>query len=163
VQRHNGAIDIESSPGKGSTFAIRLPTKTHEEPQARTERTEGPSASLHVLVLDDDPLILEVLTEYLTGDGHTIEVASNGKDGLEKFRAGRFDLVVTDRAMPDMSGDEVAAIIKEIALNKPIIMLTGFGEMMQAASEKPEAVDFIVSKPVTLSALRQAVAKAAAY
>ncbi len=160
IQRHEGKIDIESESGKGTTFRIGLPLWTGRKAETRKKQSEGMSRSLRVLVIDDEPLVREVVTEYLTGDGHTVETATNGREGLEKFQAGWFDLVVTDRAMPEMSGDQLAATIKQIAPDKPIVLLTGFGEMMQTAGEKPAGVGYIVSKPVTLAALREAVAKA---
>jgi CheY-like chemotaxis protein len=104
--------------------------------------------------------VRKVLNEYLIHDGHSVELAANGKDGLDKFRNGRFDLVILDRAMPDMSGDEVGAAINNSFTNMPVIMLTGFGSMMEAADEKPVGVDFVVSKPVTIDTLRRAVTRA---
>jgi FixJ family two-component response regulator len=64
--------------------------------------------------------------------------------------------------MPDMSGDQVAAAIKFTNPAMPVIMLTGFGSMMDAADEKPTGVDFIVGKPVTINVLRAALSRAVA-
>ena len=92
---------------------------------------------LHVLVVDDEAVVRKIVGEYLKIDGHIVEAANSGHDGLEKFRNSRFDLVLVDRAMPDMSGDQVAAAIKSANPPMPVIMLTGFGSMMEAADEKP--------------------------
>lgn len=86
----------------------------------------------------------------------------NGAEGLEKLLAGSYDLVVTDRAMPEMGGDQLAAAIHDVAPDKPIIMLTGFGELMAAKGERPPGVCIVVSKPVTHDQLRHAVAQATA-
>jgi DNA-binding NtrC family response regulator len=110
--------------------------------------------------VDDDPSVREVMTEYLAGDGHRVEAAANGAEGLQKFRAGWFDVVITDQAMPAMSGDELAAAVKAQAPNKPVILVTGFGDLMLASGEKPGAVDCILPKPVTLAALREALSNA---
>ncbi|MBI2950874.1 response regulator, partial [bacterium] len=75
------------------------------------------------------------------------------------FRGGRFDLVVTDRAMPEMSGDQMAVAAKQIAPGVPVLMLTGFGDMMQVSGERPRDVDFILGKPVTHARLREVLAK----
>jgi CheY-like chemotaxis protein len=115
---------------------------------------------VHVLVVDDETLVREVIAEYLKADGHTVDVAANGQDGLEKFEKGNFDLVLVDRAMPGMNGDQVAAGIKSANPKVPVIMLTGFGAMMLAADEKPAGVDFVVGKPVTINDLRDVLAKA---
>ena len=71
--------------------------------------------------------------------------------------SGRFDLVVTDRAMPVMGGDELAASIERLAPDTPVIMLTGFGDLMAAKGEQPTGVDAVIGKPVTLDALAGAI------
>jgi DNA-binding NtrC family response regulator len=78
---------------------------------------------------------------------------------LEKFQAGKFDLVIVDRAMPEMNGDELAVAIKQREPNMPVAMLTGFGDLMGAGHEKPENVDYIVSKPITLTVFRKTLVK----
>ena len=85
-------------------------------------------------------------------------VATSGKDGLEKYQEGKFDLVVTDRAMPDMSGDLVAEKIMTMGRGTPVIMLTGFGEMMKDTDAHPLGVNIVVSKPITPTELKQAIA-----
>jgi len=115
------------------------------------------SRRLRILVVEDDPLVRLAVTEQLCSEGHTVESAPNGLEGLDRFLSGRFDLVITDRAMPEMGGDQLATTIKQVAANKPIIMLTGFGDLMDAKGEQPAGVDAVVSKPVTLDALTQAI------
>jgi len=104
-------------------------------------------------------MVRDVVTTYLTADGHTFETATNGREGLEKFYKGKFDLVITDRAMPDMNGVQLAGLIKQIAPKVPVIMLTGFGDMIKATGEMPPNVNYLVSKPVTLTKFREALAK----
>ena len=118
-----------------------------------------PSHPLHVLVVDDERMIRDIVTLYLSVDGHTVETATNGREGLEKFCAGEFDVVITDRSMPYMSGDKLAPAIKQVAPNKPIIMLTGFGNIMKASGEMPAGVDLVMSKPVTLDDFQSALKK----
>jgi CheY-like chemotaxis protein len=158
VKRHRGTMDIESTVGKGTTFIVLLPadTTTGREVQQRAEVPAGP---LHILVVDDEPIARDVLTEYLTGDGHTVQTAVNGRDGFEKFKAGRFAVVITDRAMPEMGGDQLAAMVKEVAPATPVVLLTGFGDLMNAAGEKPDGVDLVVKKPIRLAALREVLVK----
>ena len=71
----------------------------------------------------DDPVPLEVVERLLSGDGHTVSTATNGLEALEKFQVGWFDVVVTDHAMPKMSGAELAAMIKRLAPRKPVTLL----------------------------------------
>lgn len=68
-------------------------------------------------------------------------MASNGLEGLEKFKSGNFDLVITDKAMPDMGGDKLADYIKQIMPKMPIIMITGFGNIMETSGEIPKNID----------------------
>ncbi|PYN03368.1 MAG: hypothetical protein DME02_23740 [Candidatus Rokuibacteriota bacterium] len=71
----------------------------------------------------DDPVPLQVVERLLSGDGHTVSTATNGLEALEKFQVGWFDVVVTDHAMPEMSGAELAAMIKRLAPRKPVTLL----------------------------------------
>jgi CheY-like chemotaxis protein len=101
-----------------------------------------------------------VIEVYLREDQHVIQTAANGREGIEKYRAGTFDLVLTDRAMPEVNGDVLAAQIKKLNPHQPVILLTGFGDLMTGLGEKPEGVDLVVGKPFTLNSLRQAITTA---
>lgn len=162
IRRHHGTLDLDSEPGRGTTVVFRLPVATGQHGERRQEAAEAPSRQLRILVVDDEPTMRELLTEFLTGDGHAVETATNGREALEKFHGGWFDFVVTDRGMHEMSGEQLAAAIKRAAPDKPVIVLTGFGDLMEASGEKPVGVDLVVCKPVTQAALRQAVAKVTA-
>ncbi|MEK7866981.1 MAG: CHASE domain-containing protein [Planctomycetota bacterium] len=157
VQRHGATLDIESAPGEGTRIRIAIPFRTGMTPLPAPATRAVVPASLHVLVVEDDPLVQQVVAGYLSAAGHTVETACNGREGLEKFHAGRFDLVVTDQGMPELTGTQLAAAIKSAAPTKPVLLLTGWGEQMQAAGEQPAGVDRIINKPVSLSALLDAV------
>jgi CheY-like chemotaxis protein len=160
VQRHRGTLDIQSAVGQGTSFLIRLPVHSESFNVMNTKmKTQGPPHKLHVLVVDDEPIVQQLLIEYLSCDGHTVETAANGHEGLEKFRAGAFDLVLTDRAMPQMNGDQLAVAVKGLAPEKPVILLTGFADIMAATNERPKGVDLVLGKPLTIMELRQALAK----
>jgi nitrogen-specific signal transduction histidine kinase/ActR/RegA family two-component response regulator len=158
VKRHRGTMDIESTVGKGTTFIVLLPADASQTRDVQT-RTAAPVGPLRVLVVDDEPIARDVLTEYLTGDGHHVETAVNGREGFDRFKAGDFSVVITDRAMPEMGGDQLAAMVKEHAPSTPVVLLTGFGDLMNAAGEKPDGVDLVVKKPIRLSTLREVLAK----
>jgi signal transduction histidine kinase len=159
VRRHEGRIEIESAPGEGTCVTVTLPLYKEQdvaEPPSEAGPAEHP---LRVLVVEDEPLVRQVLSVYLSEDNHYVEVAENGRQGLEKFEAGEFDIVLTDRAMPEMNGDQLAAAVKAINPEMPVVLLTGFGDLMTDAGESPAGVDLIVSKPFTLGTLREAIAK----
>jgi CheY-like chemotaxis protein len=163
LQRHGGTIDIQSEVGKGTTFVLRLPCQLRPLPTqaGQAEQSVRPAHSLRVLVVDDDPMVRKIIGEYLKMEGHAAVIATGGREGLEKFQGAEFDVVLLDRAMPGMSGDQVAAAIKQLKPEVPVILLTGFGSMMQAAGEKPPGVDLVLGKPVTIAGLRSALAQVA--
>jgi len=115
---------------------------------------------LHALVVDDDPGVRDVLVAYLAEDGHTAETATNVLEGLDTFHQGAFDLVVTDCAMPKLFGDELATMIKLESPHTPIILITGFGELMREAATEPNGPDLVVSKPIRFSKFRETIASA---
>ncbi len=163
IRRHHGAIDIESEPGKGTTFRLRLPIQSSASHEAPAADTLSLWKTLHVLVVDDDPLVGRVTTEYLTAMGYTAETAANGPEALKVFSPERFGLVMTDQGMPGMSGDRLAHAIKKRSPTTPVIMLTGAGQMADGEAPQWEAVDVHVNKPLTMDSLRHALAKAKAW
>jgi signal transduction histidine kinase len=159
VRRHEGEIDIQSEPGRGTTVAISLPLERMDKPPQAPKPPAQASKPLRLLVVEDEPLVREVLGVYLGEDHHDVTMATNGREGLQAFRSGTFNLVLTDRAMPEMNGDQLAIEIKKLKPNQPVILLTGFGDLMSGAGEKPAGVDLVVSKPFTMNTLRTAIAK----
>jgi signal transduction histidine kinase len=160
VERHRGKLEIESNPGKGTSFIIRIPlAESSPLPGGAVSAHTRPKSSLHVLIVDDEPSVLEVVSAYLRCDGHVVATAASGREALEKFRRNQFDLVVLDRVMPEMSGDQTAWFIKQLNQDIPVVMLTGFGALIEVTGSQPAAVDVVLSKPVTLAALRQTIGR----
>ncbi len=157
IQRHGGTIDITSELGEGTTFALVLPTTDVEAEIAEEEKKGAEIRSLKILVVDDQEIICELLSEHLRMDGHTPISAVDGNAALAEFEAGGFDMVITDQSMPGMSGEQLAREIKSRSPGTAVILLTGFGEEMKAAGTMPEGIDMIVGKPVTGSDLRKAI------
>jgi DNA-binding response OmpR family regulator len=130
----------------------------------KQEAGNGPDRSpprrlrgLRVLVTEDEPGLRQILSSYLKVDGHTVEQAANGLEALTKYADGTFDLLITDRAMPEMGGDQLAFELKQRGSTMPVIMLTGLGDLMNEVGERPDGVDLVVAKPVTLAELRAAL------
>lgn len=112
---------------------------------------------LKILVVEDEPRVREILRMFLEEDRHETVMAGNGREGIERFREGRFDLVLTDRVMPEMDGQELARAVRELNPSQPVIMLTGYGDVASGGLAA-EGVDLVVGKPFSLKVLRQAIA-----
>ena len=165
VQRHGGELEIESAPERGTTFRIWLPRAGERvaTPAAAPAGTGAAEVGRRILVVDDEPSVRAVTAAFLEADGHRVVEAGGGAAALAALAAptaGPYDLVVTDRAMPGMSGDHLAAAVKRLRPGLPVILLTGFGGLMESTGERPAGVDAIVNKPATRARLRAAVAGA---
>ena len=101
-------------------------------------------------------MLCDIVRQWLTADGHTVVTAENGTAALAQVKAGfRFELVITDKAMPDMNGEQLAIALNAIIPNLPIILMSGFGDLMKAAGELPPQIRTILSKPITEASLRE--------
>jgi PAS domain S-box-containing protein len=114
---------------------------------------------LHILVVEDDPMVRNIEAEYLISDGHAVETADGGCEGLSKFRAGKYDLVVTDRAMPEINGDQLTEAIKETDPDMPVILVTGFAETLGDGHNRVQA-NLVLCKPFSRVSLLEAVGRA---
>jgi CheY-like chemotaxis protein len=112
-----------------------------------------------ILVVEDEPQVCEVIRMLLSIDGHEVITAASGKEALELFDQGGFDVVITDYHMPVMRGDELSAALKARRPGQPVIMVTAYAEMLKGSGIKLTGVDQLVSKPFQLQELREAVQK----
>jgi len=160
MERHEGKIEIESELGKGTTFRLIFPVRQASGAGAGAEEDGAPAKPLHILFIDDEPLLRELLKELLEHDGHQIEVSDSGQSGIDAFRLARqqgqpFDVVITDLGMPYLDGRQVAKILKAESPSTPVIMLTGWGAFMKEDGALPAQVDGVLSKPPRLRELRE--------
>jgi CheY-like chemotaxis protein len=130
---------------------------------AQIDRTQiqphEPTSPLKILIVDDQEIIRELISEILRSDGHNITVAATGVDALLQLNKGQFDLIISDLSMPDMTGSQLASEIRAKGDHTPFILLTGFGDEMLAQGSTPPGVDLVLSKPVTSASLYQAIKK----
>ena len=112
-----------------------------------------------ILVVDDEPFVCDAVKMMLAFDGHEVDTATNPREALTLFQPGKYDVVITDFAMPGMKGDELAAAIKAKAPGQPIVMITAYAEMLQTSKELLANVDHVISKPFLLEHLREALQK----
>ncbi len=156
IQRHGGRIEITSQKGLGTTFEIHFSATTMQA-VAPTPTLVKINRPLRVLIVDDQEVICELIAEQLTGDGHSTASSVRGDEALDLFRTDAFDLVITDQSMPGMSGAQLAGALKLLSPEIPIILLTGFGDEMQATQNRPPGVDLVLGKPVSHADLRDAI------
>ena len=117
-----------------------------------------PICKRHILVVDDEPLVCETVTMLLRLDGHFVDTASSGAQALALFQPGKFDLVITDFFMPAMTGDKLAEAIKQLVPSMPVILITGFGDLLRAAEEGTTGADVVVGKPIRFGKFRETLA-----
>jgi GAF domain-containing protein/CheY-like chemotaxis protein len=156
VSRHGGEILVDSAEGAGATFTIRLPVGRSAGPAAAPPDEGGPAA-LRILVVDDEPHVRGTLEEMLRLQSHRVVVADDGPSGLSRFREGEFDLVMTDLAMPGMSGWQVAQAVKEARPGVPVVLVTGWGVELSPEQLRAYGVDLVLSKPFRYDDVRTVV------
>lgn len=106
----------------------------------------------HILVVDDDPAVCELVKGMLQVDAHTVEIAFNGKEAFAKFEDGSFDLVVADYLMPEVKGDQLAIALKRHPKRAPVILISG-----DPPRHPAREIDFVLRKPFSLVDLRMAL------
>jgi len=164
VQRHGAEIDIRSEPGRGTCVALRFAV-ADKRPPALAAEVDAPSPQrLRILVVDDDPVVRETLQRMLEADRHVVVAAEGGQAGIDAFNAAQargdtFSAVLTDLGMPHVDGRQVAIAVKRASSSTPVIMLTGWGQGLDAHGDTAMPVDEILSKPPKLRDLRQALAR----
>jgi len=163
VERHNGTLEIDSELDRGTTVRLLFPAAEPGAAAAAEGTAPVPrQRSLRVLIVDDDPVIIESLRNTLQGDGHCVSAAEGGQVGIDTFvaavaRGQAFDVVITDLGMPYVDGRKVAAAIGATSPKTPIILLTGWGQRLIDEREVPPAVHLVLAKPPRLSDLRSAL------
>jgi signal transduction histidine kinase len=156
IKRHDGVLEIDSAPGKGTTFRVRLPIHADQSAGAATAaEIPAPTRPLQVMVVDDDPTSREVLASFLQADGHKVTVVRSGGEAVLQFLQHRFDLVLTDHGMPGMNGTQLAHFIRKNRADQPVFMITAFDI---DARNPPPGIDLVLHKPLSRDLLRRAIA-----
>lgn len=160
IRRHQGWVEIDSTLGEGTTFRLTFPIELSAESiegEVCLESEDHSGRSLHTLVVESEPMVLKVIATYLVCDGHQVEFAASGNEGLKLLQQMQdIDLVVTAEALPELSGPQLAQKVKQKFPDLPVILMTSLG----AESEKPDGVDVVLAKPFTLSKFRAATREA---
>jgi CheY-like chemotaxis protein len=160
VKRHDGAITVQSEPGKGSTFSIYIPAVEAGAGVVIETGQALPTGTERIFLIDDEPILVEMGTAILERLGYEVTPETDSLRALEIFRSmpGEFDLIITDYTMPNMTGADLSREIRQIQPDIPIILCTGFSEKVNEES----AVDLgvgLVMKPFSMKQIAELVRK----
>jgi signal transduction histidine kinase/ActR/RegA family two-component response regulator len=163
VKNHGGFITVESASGRGSTFNVYLPAL--EDVEVETESGACPPSDgghERILLVDDEVPIVEMLKAMLEKLGYRVTARFNGPDALEILQAqpDQFDLVITDMTMPQMTGDRLARRVWEIRPDIPVILCTGYNEMISEDKASAMGIRKFLLKPVDKEELAIAIRSA---
>jgi CheY-like chemotaxis protein len=160
ARQSGGALDIQSREGEGTSVALWLPRAASESATAAPAAAAdgaGEQRALRILLVDDNEAVRETTAALLSDLGHAVETAQDGASMLKMLDEDRdYDLIITDYAMPLMSGGEAMLQARELRPDIPAIIVSGYAEA-EAIEKKPERV-YLLSKPYSTSEMKQAIA-----
>ncbi len=153
VEEHSGTIKVNSIVGKGSTFLLHFPLSEKKKNTNNENSFEKkiPTGTESILFVDDEMDIRSFVKDFLGKYGYTVTVSEDGQKAYEKFRQApqNFDIIITDMAMPKMSGEELSLKIIEIRKDIPIILCTGYTEKLNKVQAKEMGITRYIDKPLT--------------
>jgi len=162
IQQHGGAIIVDSRPGQGSTFHVMLPL-TVNAPADKQDRSEPPvkTGKGRILLVDDEEMLVNFGKKPLDHLGYYVDTETDSTRALERFweSPDRYDMIISDQTMPGITGLELARNVKAIRPDIPIILCTGFSDMVTSKRLAEAGIDVMVPKPVGVRQLSDAVAR----
>ncbi len=162
VEAHNGHIFVVSQVQQGTTFSVYWP-RLENPPHVQLKQTPLmlPTGCERILFVDDEFAIRKLMEMVLEKLGYAVSNAADGLQALELFRAAplRFDLVISDMTMPDMTGDQLVVELKKIRPDLPVIICTGYGKSMSEELSEQIGVNAFLGKPVNKEELARTIRK----
>lgn len=155
VREHSGNIEVESTPGVGTTFTLYFPPIATLPPTESATTPARASCPMRVLIVDDEVGVRTVLARLLSFKGHTVTQAASAAEALSHLQTQSFDIVFTDQAMPEMSGLELSQRIRAQFPQLPIVLISGDTELGLSAGE----VDAVLAKPFQLQDIESLIRK----
>ena len=162
VKEFGGDIRVYSEIGKGTGIHILFPLLKEMKEQKDLERTESlPTGTETILFVDDEVFLADVAKKILSRLGYTVVVVTSGADALETFSLAKdsYDLIITDKTMPKMTGFDMAEAIKKIRADIPIILCTGVSDKEDDAKMKRAGIVEIIMKPIDKRSMAEMIRK----
>ena len=155
VTSHSGSIDIESKIGKGSMFTLKFPFSKGEASPAETEKIDKQTKvkPINILVVDDNQNMGLLIDQMLSEEGHNVKYVCSGAEAIELLRSERFDLLLSDLIMPEVTGYDVIRSLDKMDRRPKVGIITGCSERYRAVKQVGLKVDFIIKKPFDLPEL----------
>ncbi|MCD6292305.1 MAG: response regulator [Deltaproteobacteria bacterium] len=162
VESYNGFIEVESEIGQGTTFKIYLPVFSDSSSKIELgKHADGKLATgtEHILIVDDEKPILDLQAAILARLGYKITAINQSSEALTRFTSDpeKFDLIITDQSMPDLSGAELAVEILKIRPTMPVILCTGYSAVVNKEDALTIGIKKYLEKPVSIRELVQIV------
>jgi CheY-like chemotaxis protein len=158
VASHGGTVTAQSAPGQGAIFTVYLPRLAQDVavPPAPAH-VPLPRGHERILLVDDEASVAEMGQRLLTRLGYAVVAYTSSREALDAFRAApeRFDLLITDHTMPQMTGEALARAVRQLRPDLPLILCTGFSETMTAEHARELGIDAYLMKPWELRVLAQ--------
>ncbi len=152
IENHSGEINVISEPGKGTRFEVSLPLHEPTLSEAAIPVAQnGSTGSARILVVEDEEKVRVLLNEAFRAEGHEVTEATTGAEALKFLDKHEFDLMVCDLGLPELSGLHVARWIKEFRPGLPVIIATGFAEMIAEEDYQKARIDDVIRKPYSLT------------
>ena len=151
IETYKGHITVASEVNQGTTFKIYFPLARQGAVDKKTDLTGPlPVGEEHILYVDDEPVIVDIQKQILKKLGYTVTGRTSSTEALEAFRSmpEKFNIVITDMTMPNITGDKLAQEIKRIRPDVPVILCTGFSEKLDHQHASQMNIDGLLMKPV---------------
>jgi PAS domain S-box-containing protein len=161
VKRYKGDVKVYSEPGRGAVFHVVLPRVQAETGNVHAIEREAPRGSERVLLVDDEAVLLDVGEKILSSLGYRVTATGSAVEALEMFKKSPevFDLVITDQTMPNLTGYELAQRFMEIRAGIPVVLCTGYSDLVTAESASAGGIKAYVIKPLNRLALAETIRK----